>query len=240
MTLLIRTYSLVLLLRRPREMFVQCKKQKDFYMFVPFMFCLCSCICTLCGRHESLREGWGWKRSTCQRAGYQEARGPCSRADNGRLLVRLAHQLHCFAALQGSRAPSPAQWVGSESGTRGWPRVLGCASSAANPSPASQNLDLGGKAWHKRSRGALLRALLSWTHHAASPRLICLFRLGCLQQHIIRMNYGVSWETCRIPCKPFQFFVSKEGETQRHFTLSMQLHVHCSPLNAGVSLQQML
>lgn len=84
-------------------------------------------VCCVVG--TSLREGWEWKGSTCQRTGCGEARVPSSRAGNWRLLVRLAPQLHCFAALQGSRALSAAQPAGSGSGTRGWPRVFGCASA---------------------------------------------------------------------------------------------------------------
>lgn len=85
------------------------------------------------------------------------------------------------------------------------------------PFASQAELGSGWESLHKRNRGALLETLLSWTHHSSSPRLICLFRLGCLQQHIISVNYGVSWETCKILCKPFEFLVSKEEETKRAF-----------------------
>lgn len=129
-----------------------CLCRNAFYVLPPPNRAFACCVVGM-----SLQEGSGWKGSVCQRAGYREAHGPSSRADNWRVSVYLtcqpARQLHWFAALQGSRVLSPAQRAGSENRTWGWPRVLRCASCAAGPSPASQNWDLGGKAYTKEVGG---------------------------------------------------------------------------------------
>jgi len=187
-------------------------------------------VCCVVGM--SLREGWGGEGSTCRRAGCGEARGPSGSAGSWRVPVHSTRRLLCFAAVRAAGCHRQHSQLAQGAGTRS---VRGASAFASQP-----ELGSGWEGLHKRSRRALREALLSQTHHSSSPGLICLFRLGCLQQHIISVNYGVSWETCRIPCKPFEFFISKEGETQRHFTLLMQLHIHRSPLNADVCLQQML
>lgn len=101
-----------------------------------------ACVCVVVG--TSLMEGSEWKQSTAHRVRrVRWAQGLASTTDNWRVLAYLTRQpgcqLHCFTALQGCRALSPAQWVGSESGTWGSPRVLRCASSAAGPSLGRQN-----------------------------------------------------------------------------------------------------
>lgn len=215
------------------------------------IFKLVVCMCLLCpasATHAflclvvgmSLQKGLWGKGSTCQHRAYREAHGAPGRADNCRVSVHLScsHSAASSLPVLGAAA-STGTWLHK------WDTRLARGNSlhllCSRPFTSQPELGSGWESLHKRSKGeAFLEALLSWTHRSSSPGLICLLRLGCLQQHIISANYGVSWETCRIPCKSFEFFISKEEETQRHFTVLTQLHVHCSPpLSVGVSLQQM-
>lgn len=146
-------------------MFIQCRKHKDFCVFVLAMCCLYyTCICMLCGRHES-SGGTGMEREHMPAQSVQ--RGTWCTRQSGQLegvsafVTPATAPASSLPAPQGCTALPPAQALGSTSGTRGWPRALHCTSSAAGPSPASQNWDLGGKVYIKEVRGAFLEALLS-------------------------------------------------------------------------------
>lgn len=146
-------------------MFIQCRKHKDFCVFVLAMSCLSyTCICMLGGRHQS-SEGIGMAREHM----------PAQSIQRGTWCTRQSRQLEGVGAFvtpatvpasslpvpQGCTMLPPARALGSTSGTRGLPRAPHCSTSAASPSPASQNGDLGGKVYIKEARRAFLGALLS-------------------------------------------------------------------------------
>lgn len=93
----------------------------------------------LCGRHESLGRDQGGRGAHASTQGTK--RHVVHLAEQGATLcqgidTQPACQLRSFDARSSSRAPSPAQRAGSGSGTQGWPRVLRCVSSVADPLPA--------------------------------------------------------------------------------------------------------